>query len=219
MDALVVGECDEILPVGDDLLFPLIALDLDAFRRPVGNDPVRVLVAGAAGQTRHHHHAVDLEKAGEPDRLFGDGVVFGTLRAGMQRIAGAVECRNRHPVIADGGDEIAPCGDAVEKPVEVDMRCRRPVAATEFQRLQTELGRGSQHLRKRQRAEAVGDHSNLHVNIPSIRDQKTTGSNLPDLADLSAASQRIIALRPSSAPTSGALPLSMQSRKWSSSAA
>src|SRR6266851_4055799 len=202
---------DEIAPIGDQHLVPLIGEDLLHLGRPVGDHPIGIGVAPPARTARHHDDALDPHQAGELDGLARHRIVAPPVLAGMERIARAVERADLDAVVAHPADEILARGLALDERVKLQMRRRRPVAAGEFQHLDAELGGGADERGEIETAETVGDHADLHVVL--------TGSKRPDLLEASAASASSMARRPSSAPGTGWRPSAIEATKLRSSAA
>ncbi len=109
------------------------ARDPRILRWPGRGDPVRILVAGAARQTRHHHDPVDLQRRGEAKCLADDRVVPPARLARRELVAGTVEGTDREAMILDLGQELAPRWRVLEQSVRVEggpgTSCRSRIRA------------------------------------------------------------------------------------------
>jgi len=83
--------------------------------------------------------------------------------AWMERVAGAIECRDREPTVDEFGEELAAGICALHHGAELNVRRGRPVAAGELQPTNAELGRRVEHRIQVQMAQAVREHTDLHA--------------------------------------------------------
>src|SRR5260370_2956290 len=86
---------DEVVPVGDQHIFPLIAQYRLRLGRPTGRHPIGIGIAGPARAARHHDNPLDAQQTGERDRLARYFTVAAAGIAGMNRVARAVEGADR----------------------------------------------------------------------------------------------------------------------------
>src|SRR6266404_6873948 len=100
-DAEALGIGDELPPIRDQHLFPLIAQYGLRLGRPARRHPIGVGIAWPTRTARHHDHPFDPQKAGERDRLARDLPMPPARLARMQRIARAVEGADQKAVVAE----------------------------------------------------------------------------------------------------------------------
>ena len=160
VDAVRLGERDEVLPVVDEHL-PLVLEDLAEVIRPRAGDPVRILrglaVAGAAGE------AVDLVQAvffRHEDRVAHVLVVRrGELLVRVNRVAVAGERADLHVILLDDIAEFLELCLVVQQDLRVAVVLAREAAAADFDHLDAHGLEVLQGLFKRHVADDVGKYA------------------------------------------------------------
>jgi len=85
------------------------------------------------------------------------------FRARKQRVPGAVQGRDRQPVVSDLRQELSSRIIAFQHAVKLYVRCRRPIATSELQTLDSEICGRLEHRVEAQIRQAVSEHSDLHA--------------------------------------------------------